>query len=186
MNYGYTKKVNLEFLDAIKKVREELSKEGFGVLTEIDVAKTLKKKLNVDYSNYMILGACNPEFAYKALASEKEVGLLLPCNVIIYEDNSEVFVSAINPLVAMSVVDNSNLEKIARDVKEKLNKVIDNIYDDNSRKNTNNNIFKCSLCGLEYKEEYWMKKCEDWCSNNKSCNTEIISHALNKDYKINN
>jgi len=127
MNYGYKKKTNLNFLDSIAKTKEELSKEGFGVLTEIDVAKTLKKKLNVDYSNYIILGACNPKFAYKALTSEKEIGLLLPCNLIIYENNSEVFVSAINPVSAMSVVSNTELENIANDVKEKLEKVVDSV-----------------------------------------------------------
>lgn len=175
MSYGYTKKVDLEFSVAIERVREELSKEGFGVLTEIDVTKTLKKKLDVDYSNYMILGACNPEFAYKALKSEKEIGLLLPCNVIIYEDDGSVFVSAINPLVAMSVVSNENLEKIAKEVKEKLEKVVDSLAFE---------IFECVLCGLKYNEEKWMKKCEDWCREHKSCNVEVISHAINKDYKV--
>ena len=84
MSYGYSKETNLDFNEAVEKTKEELKTEGFGVLTEIDVKKTLKAKLDVDYDDYVILGACNPGFAYKALQAEKEIGLLLPCNVIIY------------------------------------------------------------------------------------------------------
>ena len=124
MNYGYKKQIDLSFNETIDKVKEELSKEGFGVLTEIDIAVTLKKKLDVDYDNYVI-GACNPAFAYKALKSEKDIGLILPCNVIIYEDESNVFVSAILPTVAMGMIDNQPLADIAKEVEEKLKKVID-------------------------------------------------------------
>jgi len=127
MEYGYKKQVNLSFEDAGEKTREELSKEGFGVLTEIDVKATLKKKIDVDYGKYVILGACNPSFAHKALQAEKEIGLLLPCNVIIYEDEGSVFVSAIVPSVAMSMVENKNLSEIAQTVEEKLKKVIDQV-----------------------------------------------------------
>ncbi len=127
MNYGYKKQINLSFSETINKAKEELTKEGFGVLTEIDVAATLKKKLDVDYSNYIILGACNPTFAYEALKSEKDIGLLLPCNVIIYEDANSVFVSAILPTIAMAMVDNESLANIAKEVEEKLKKVIDAI-----------------------------------------------------------
>lgn len=125
MNYGYKKQINLSFIEAIDKVKEELTKEGFGVLTEIDVKSTLKKKIDVDYDNYIILGACNPAFAYKALQTEKDIGLLLPCNVIVYEDGGNVFVSAILPIVAMSMVENESLPEIAKDVEEKLKRVID-------------------------------------------------------------
>lgn len=125
MNYGYKKQINLSFSETINKVKEELTKEGFGVLTEIDVAATLKKKLDVDYSDYIILGACNPTFAYEALKSEKDIGLLLPCNVIIYEDANSIFVSAILPTIAMAMVDNESLANIAKEVEEKLKKVID-------------------------------------------------------------
>lgn len=127
MEYRYSKKVDLSFTDCIIKVKEELEKEGFGVLTEIDVKATMKKKLNIDYDDYMILGACNPEFAHKALSEEKEIGLLLPCNVIVYENNSDVYVSAILPSSAMSVVENANLGEIAKEVEEKLKLVIDSI-----------------------------------------------------------
>ena len=125
MNYGYQKEVNLIFNEAVQKVREELTKEGFGVLTEIDVKATLKKKLNVDYDNYLILGACNPPFAFKALQIEKEIGLMLPCNVIIYQTDEKVFVSAILPTIAMSMIDNKELKVIAIEIEDKLKKVID-------------------------------------------------------------
>ncbi|MBU2609136.1 MAG: DUF302 domain-containing protein [Chloroflexi bacterium] len=125
--YGYKKQVNVSFEKALEKTRAELQKEGFGVLTEIDVKATLKKKLDVDYDNYIILGACNPPFAYKALQAEKDIGLLLPCNVIVYEQEGEIFVSAIVPTVAMNMVENEELRGIAEQVELKLKKVIDNI-----------------------------------------------------------
>ena len=125
--YGYKKQVRISFEGALEKTREELQKEGFGILTEIDVKTTLKKKLDVDYDNYLILGACNPAFAYQALQAEKDIGLLLPCNVIVYEQDGETFVSAIVPTVAMGIVDNEDLRGIAAKVEEKLKKVIDRI-----------------------------------------------------------
>lgn len=125
--YGYKKQVNASFEKALQRTKEELQKEGFGVLTEIDVKTTLKKKLDVDYDNYLILGACNPTFAYQALQAEKDIGLLLPCNVIVYEQGGETFVSAILPTVAMSMVENEKLRSIAVQVEQKLKKVIDSI-----------------------------------------------------------
>ena len=127
MEYGYKRKVPLPFGEAVEKVREELSKEGFGILTEIDVKATLKKKLNVDYENYLILGACNPPLALKALQAEKDIGLFLPCNVIVYEDGGKVFVSAILPTVAMQVVGNPSLADLGKMVEEKLIRVVDNV-----------------------------------------------------------
>jgi uncharacterized protein (DUF302 family) len=127
MSYGYKKKVNLPFAQAVEKTKEELKKEGFGVLTEIDVKATLKKKLDVDYDNYVILGACNPPFAYQALKAERDIGLLLPCNVIVYEDGGATWVSAIVPTVAMSMVQNEELGSIAVEVEQKLEKVINAI-----------------------------------------------------------
>ena len=127
MNYGYTKKTNLSFDEAINKTKEELKKEGFGVLTEIDVKKTLKSKIDVDFDDYIILGACNPSFAHKALLSEKEVGLLLPCNVIVYRDSDEIYVSVILPSIAMAVVENESLEDVAKEVEDKLKRAVDNI-----------------------------------------------------------
>ncbi|MEN8613706.1 DUF302 domain-containing protein [Dehalogenimonas sp. THU2] len=125
--YGYKRQVHGTFDAVVQKTREELKKEGFGIMTEIDVRETLKKKLDVDYDNYVILGACNPPFAYKALQAEKEIGLLLPCNVIVYEDGGQVFVSAILATEAMKAVDNENLGGIAVVVEDKLKKVVDSI-----------------------------------------------------------
>jgi len=127
MEYGYKKKVRGSFEEVLWKTREELTKEGFGVLTEIDVKATLKKKLDADFDNYIILGACNPPFAYQALQAEKDIGLLLPCNIIVYEDAGEVYVSAIVPTVAMNMVENEKLGSIATEVEKKLKKVVDSI-----------------------------------------------------------
>jgi len=129
MNYGYKKQINLSFSETVDKARAELAKESFGILTEIDVKGTLKKKLDVDYDNYIILGACNPSFAYKVLQSEKDIGLLLPCNVIVYEDDGKVFISAILPTVAMGMVENQSLVDIAKSVEEKLKKVVDAVFE---------------------------------------------------------
>lgn len=125
--YSYKKETKQTYTQTIEKVKEELQKEGFGILTEIDVKATLKKKLNVDYDNYLILGACNPPFAYKSLQIEKEIGLLLPCNVIIYSNNGETYVSAILPTIAMDIIQNDNLKNIALSVEQKLKKVIDKV-----------------------------------------------------------
>ncbi|EKE11034.1 MAG: hypothetical protein ACD_15C00151G0012 [uncultured bacterium] len=127
MDYGYKKEVNFIFTQAVKKTKSELSQEGFGTLFEIDVKETFNKKLGKDYDNYTILGACNPPFAYEALAAEKEIGLLLPCNVIVFEESGRVFVSAILPTAAMSVVENKILMEIAKKMEEKLKRAIDNV-----------------------------------------------------------
>lgn len=127
MEYGYGKIVNLPFEEVVRKTKETLAQEGFGVLTEIDVKVTMKKKLGVDFDNYVILGACNPPFAHEALQMEKEIGLLLPCNVIVYEDTGSVHVSVIVPSVAMSIVENEDLVSIASEVEDKLKKVIDSL-----------------------------------------------------------
>lgn len=127
MKYGYKKEVPLPFAEAVARTKEELAKEGFGVLTEIDVKETLKKKLDVDYDNYIILGACNPPFAFKALQAEREIGLLLPCNIIVYEETGKTFVSAILPTVAMGMVENPSLGELGKAVEEKLKRVVDNI-----------------------------------------------------------
>lgn len=125
--YGYKKILNITYEEAIKKTREELQKEGFGVLTEIDVKEILKKKLDVDFNKYVILGACNPPLAYKSLQAELDIGLMLPCNVIVYEEENKVFVSAILPTEAMSMIENEGLRGIAEQVEGKLKRVIDNI-----------------------------------------------------------
>ena len=125
MNYYYKKETQMNFQDTVEKTKSELSKEGFGILTEIDVKATLKKKLDKEYDNYIILGACNPSLAYKALMAEKDIGLLLPCNVLVYEDKNKIFVSAIIPSVAMEMVPNLSLSEIVKEADEKLKKVID-------------------------------------------------------------
>lgn len=127
MNYYYKKQVQLSFKEAVEKTKEGLGKEGFGILTEIDVKATLKKKLDKEYDNYIILGACNPPLAYQALIAEIDIGLLLPCNVIVYEDKGRIFVSAIVPSIAMGMIENVQLKEIAKEVDEKLKKVVDAI-----------------------------------------------------------
>ena len=127
MEYGYKRGIDISFEDAVKRLREELPKEGFGVLTEIDVKATLKKKLDADFDNYIILGTCNPPFAYRALQAEKDIGLLLPCNIIVYEDAERTYISAIVPTVAMSMVENEDLADIAVEVETKLKKVINSV-----------------------------------------------------------
>lgn len=123
-HYQISTKVQLPYEEAVQRVTAELKKEGFGVLTEIDMKATFKKKLDIDYPPYIILGACNPPSAYKALNTEIEIGLLLPCNVIIYEDNGETIVSAVDPFVMLGVVHNSELNAIARDIQARLQRVI--------------------------------------------------------------
>lgn len=125
--YSINKSLAGSFEETITKVEEALKSEGFGVLTEINVKDTLKKKLNVDYQNYLILGACHPQSAYKALEEEKEIGLLLPCNVIVYEEKGVVTVSAIKPTSAMGMVENQNIASLAQEVEEKLEKVISSL-----------------------------------------------------------
>src|SRR3990172_11488610 len=116
--YGYGKELPLTFEQAVDRARQERQKEGFGVLTEIDVKATLKKKLDVDFNKYLILGACNPPFAFKALQAEQDIGLLLPCNVIVYEKERKTFVSAILPTVAMQGTENRELKPIAEEVEQ--------------------------------------------------------------------
>lgn len=126
--YYFNKTVGLSFEDAIAKVTEELKKEGFGILTEIDMAGTMKKKLDVDIRPYKILGACNPPFAYKALQAESHIGIYLPCNVIVQDvGDGKTEVAAVDPLVAMSRVENLALETVAKDVQAKLQRVIENL-----------------------------------------------------------
>ena len=128
MSYYFSKTVDLPFDDAVQKATEELKKEGFGVLTEIDVKATLKKKLDVEFRNYKILGACNPSFAYQALQSERMIGAMLPCNVIIQEaEDGRTEVAAIDPVASMQAIQNPNLGEIAGTVRSKLKSVIDHM-----------------------------------------------------------
>ena len=128
MSYSIGKEVQLSYDEALEKVTEELKKEGFGVLTEIDVKATLKEKLAVDVPKYKILGACNPPFAHKALKAEPGVGLLLPCNVVVYEtDSGETTVAAINAEAMLSIIGRDDIVPIAEEVNKRMNRVIDNM-----------------------------------------------------------
>ncbi len=125
MSYYFSKIIKGTFNQVLERVTATLKKEGFGVLTEIDVKETLKKKLDVDFHNYMILGACNPPFAYKALLAENKIGTMLPCNVIVQEEKEgEVEVAAVDPLASMKAIENPELLGIARQVREKLKNMV--------------------------------------------------------------
>ncbi len=128
MSYYFSTTIKSDFHDAVNRVTAALKREGFGILTDIDVKATLKKKLDVDYPNYRILGACNPPFAFKALQAENKIGTMLPCNVIVQEtDNGEIEVAAIDPVASMQAVDNPGLNDIAGQVRGKLRAVINAI-----------------------------------------------------------
>jgi uncharacterized protein (DUF302 family) len=127
MSYYFSKKSALGFEEVIEKVKEALKSEGFGVLTEIDVKETLKKKLDVDFHPYRILGACNPPFAYQALQAEDKVGIMLPCNVIVQEKEDGVEIAAVDPVASMQVIDNPKLSEIASEIRNRLHRVIDSL-----------------------------------------------------------
>ncbi|HLT71199.1 MAG TPA: DUF302 domain-containing protein [Cyclobacteriaceae bacterium] len=128
MSYYFNTTINLDFAQAVDKVKDELKKEGFGVLTEIDVKDTFRKKLDIDFRNYRILGACNPSFAHRALLTEEKAGVMLPCNVVVEElEDRKVEVTAVDPVASMSSIPNQELESIAGDVREKLKRVISNL-----------------------------------------------------------
>ena len=128
MKYYFDTSLRREFDDVLVNVTEELKKEGFGIITEIDIAETMKKKLDVDMHKYKILGACNPQFAYRALQAENKIGTMLPCNVIVQETgDGRVEVSAVNPLASMQAVENIELGALAEEVTEKLKRVIDKL-----------------------------------------------------------
>lgn len=125
--YHTTTMQNSSFDEVIEKVTEALKKEGFGVLTEIDVQSTLKKKLGEDFRPYRILGACNPPFAHKALLAEDKIGAMLPCNVIVQQRDKEIEVAAVDPVASMQAVENDKLEGIAKEIQLRLKRVIDNL-----------------------------------------------------------
>lgn len=125
MSYNFTKVVSMSYDEALVKVPAELGKEGFGILTEVDVTGTLKKKLGVDFRRYRILGACNPAYAHKAFQAEGRIGVMLPCSVVVQEwEDGRVEVSAVNPMETMKAVGNPNLEPIAQQVSACLQAVI--------------------------------------------------------------
>ncbi len=125
MEYGISKTVQLPFESAVRKVTEELKTEGFGVLTTIDVKDTLARRLGVEFRNYVILGACNPPLAHRALTVDENIGLFLPCNVIVYESNGDTVVSAFDPMSAFPLLGRHEFEEIAAEVRERLARVIE-------------------------------------------------------------
>ena len=128
MQYYFSKTISASFDDAIQKITEALKAEGFGILTEIDIKATLKKKLDVDFYNYKILGACNPPFAYKALLADDKIGTMLPCNVIVQEKiPGQVEVSAVDPAASMQAIENKALNDIAAEIRGMLQKVIEQL-----------------------------------------------------------
>jgi uncharacterized protein (DUF302 family) len=128
MSYHFSKIVNYSFDDAVTKVTQELSKEGFGIVTEIDIKETFKKKINVDFRNYKILGACNPHFAYQVINAEDKTGTMLPCNIVVQEhDDGKVEVSAVDPVASMMAIKNEQLGQVAVTVQQKLKNVIANL-----------------------------------------------------------
>ena len=124
IDYGFIKEVDMSFEEAVAIVTEELKKEGFGILSKIDVQEKFKEKLGIDFKKYVILGACNPPSAYKAILAEEDIGLMLPCNVIIYEKNDKITIAVIKPTVAMEMIDNKKLKEIAENIETKLENVI--------------------------------------------------------------
>ena len=127
-DYGISKTVSLSYEEALARVREALQEQGFGVLTEIDVKGTLAKKLGVEFRRYVILGACNPSLAHRALMAEIEVGLLLPCNVVVYEtDDGKTVVSALNPEVVLGIVENEALTETAKEAAARLRRTLDSL-----------------------------------------------------------
>lgn len=128
MTYHFSKKLDVTFEEALTKVEEALKLEGFGILTQIDVKETFKKKLDVDFRKYKILGACNPNFAIQAISAEDKVGTMMPCNVVVQEtEDGKVEVSAINPKVTVGDIGNANLNSLVDDVSNILEKVISNL-----------------------------------------------------------
>lgn len=126
MNYYFNKTIASDFESVKKRVIEELGKEGFGILSEIDVKATFEKKLEIDFRKYQILGACNPKFAHKAITAEDKIGTMLPCNVVLQElENGDIEVAAINATASMQAVENSKVAEIAKEISGRLKKVVD-------------------------------------------------------------
>jgi len=128
MKYYFERTFNSDFNTVVQRTKESLTAQGFGVLTEIDIREKLKEKLDVDFRKYLILGACNPAYAHKALLQEDKIGTMLPCNVIIHEiDNNQIEVAAIDPIASMMAIENPNLHNIATEIQTKLKTVINSI-----------------------------------------------------------
>jgi uncharacterized protein (DUF302 family) len=127
ISYGFRKEIDLPFDKAVEAVTEELKKQGFGILTRIDVKEKFKEKLGIDFKNYVILGACSPSHAHKAILAEEDIGLMLPCNVLVYEKEGKTILSIIKPSTAMGMIDNEALRQIAQEVEARLKQVFDSV-----------------------------------------------------------
>ncbi|UCB53594.1 MAG: DUF302 domain-containing protein [Candidatus Zixiibacteriota bacterium] len=127
MSYGFRKEIDLPFDKAVEVVTDELKKKGFGILTKIDVKEKFKEKLGIDFKNYVILGACSPSHAHKAILEEEDIGLLLPCNVIVYEKDDKTALAVIKPTIAMGMVQNEALKETATEVEDKLKEAFDSV-----------------------------------------------------------
>lgn len=127
MQFGFSKITDYSFEQAIEKITEELKKEGFGILSSIDFKDTFNKKLSVDYKKYIVLGACNPPLAHKALQADEEVGLFLPCNIAVYEKDGKTNISVFDPLFITTVIDNPQIKSVAEEVKKKLERVLETV-----------------------------------------------------------
>lgn len=127
INYGYTKWLDMDFESAVELVKEQLQSQGFGILVMIDMKKKFEEKLGIDFRKYLIIGACDATNACKAIMAEENIGLLLPCNVIVYESEGGAVVGVIRPTVAMQVIENLDLHRIAKDVERRLKNVIDSM-----------------------------------------------------------
>jgi uncharacterized protein (DUF302 family) len=127
IDYGFTKELDISFDETVTKVTETLKREGFSVLTTIDVQQKFKENLGIDFQRYLILGACNPTFAHKAIVAEENIGLMLPCNILIYEKDRKIVLGVIKPSVAMKMIPNPELERNAQTVETKLKSVFDSV-----------------------------------------------------------
>lgn len=127
ISYGFRKEIDLPFDKVVEAVTEELKKQGFGILTRIDVKEKFKEKLGIDFKNYVILGACSPSHAHKAILAEEDIGLMLPCNVLVYEKEGKTILSIIKPSTAMGMIDNEALRQIAQEVEARLKQVFDSV-----------------------------------------------------------
>ena len=127
ISYGFRKEIDLPFEKAEQAVTEELKKEGFGILTKIDLREKFKEKLGIEFKNYVILGACHPPYAHKAILAEEDIGLMLPCNVVIYEKEGKTVLAVIKPSIGMGMLENESLKRIAQEVESKLKQVFDSV-----------------------------------------------------------
>ena len=127
ISYGFRKEIDLPFEKAEQVVAEELKKEDFGILTKIDIREKFKEKLGIEFKNYLIIGACSPPYAHKAILAEEDIGLMLPCNVVIYEKEGKTVLAVIKPSIGMGMLENESLKRIAQEVESKLKQVFDSM-----------------------------------------------------------